>query len=109
MELRTVDERREDFQEYLKSLFDGVEVYYMPPENVRMSYPCFVIKLDHVDNLYSNGQIYSSRIRLSVTYITKHVDDYVIGDMLNANQYASFDRVYTSDNLRHYVFTVYLV
>lgn len=109
MELKTVDERREDFQEHLKKVFDGVEVYYMPPESIRMTYPCFVINLDHVDNLYSNGCIYSSRICFTVTYISRHVDDYIIGDMLNAQLYTSFDRVYVADNLRHYVFGVYLI
>ena len=108
MDLINYSERRDQFMNHLSETFEDVKVYYAPPENVKLFYPCFVIDPGIVDNRYSNGKIYASVVKFSVKYITKHVDDYIINDFLKAQLYTSLDRVYTADNLRHYVFTVYL-
>ena len=109
MDLSMITARREELQELLVSTVGTIPVYYQPPENVKMTYPCFIISLDDTDIIYADGHPYYSRARFILTYITRSVNDEIISTLLNMKRYISFDRVYTADNLRHYVFNVHLV
>lgn len=109
MDLSLITARREAFQASLQGLVGDIPVYYMPPENIKMTYPCFVIELDKPDNLYANGRVYNTFTKFVLKYITRKVDDEIIDRLFDNMKYVSFDRAYTADNLRHYVFNVHLV
>ena len=109
MDLSLITARREAFQASLQGLVGNIPVYYMPPENIKMTYPCFVIELDKTNNLYADGHVYNTFARFILKYITRKVDDEVVDRLFDSMKYMSFDRVYTAANLRHYVFKVHLV
>lgn len=98
---------RTDLQEVLEQILGSDEVYYQPPANVKMSYPAIRYKLDDIDNEHADNRVYLARKRYQVTFITDDPDSELI-DVLNLTPGFSFDRPYVSDNLYHYVYTVFI-
>lgn len=82
-------------------------VYYQPPSNVRINYPCIRFKLDGADVKYASNTPYRMMVKYQIIYVTNKVDDDMITQLPSQLRYCSFDRQYTSDNLYHYVFEVF--
>ena len=99
-------DNRLDLQATLKDLLGSRNVYFQPPESVRMSYPAIVYSLDNIENRHANDSVYHMRDRYSVTYITQNPDDQAIRAIASM-PLCRFDRHYKADNLNHYVYTIY--
>ena len=99
-------DNRPDLQTIFEDLLESKNVYFQPPENIRMSYPAIVYSLDYIENRHANNSVYNSRDRYSATYITDDPDDPIIRKIVTL-PLCSFDRHYKSDNLNHYVYTIY--
>ena len=81
-------------------------VYHQPPSK-GMKYPCIMYNLvgkpaQHADNIR-----YISFDQYDIKVITHNPDEPMVDQMLSAFENISFDRPYKSDNLYHYVFTLY--
>lgn len=81
-------------------------VYYQPPSNVSMKYPCIVYQLQGIDTNYACNQDYISYKYYQLTYIDNEPNT-LIPDKLNALPMCSFVRTFTSENRNHYVFRIY--
>ena len=82
-------------------------VYYQPPSNVKMSYPCIRFKLESVDEMYASNKLYRTMVKYQIIYITNKVNDDIITLLPSELRYCTFDRPYSSDNLYHYVFNIF--
>ena len=49
---------REELQEVLESIMDPHPVYYQPPDNLRMTYPCIRYRLDSSQTNYADNKSY---------------------------------------------------
>lgn len=96
-----------DLRTELIQITNMKNVYYQPPSNVRMSYPCIRFKLDSNDVKYASNTPYRTMIKYQIVYITNKVDDDMITLLQTRLRYCVFDRSYISDNLYHYVFEVF--
>ena len=103
---------RIELQEKLKDILGSDQVYYEPPETVKMHYPAIVYSLSRMHNRGANNHtVYQRYDSYTVMYITKSVEQTRNGsvpEQLLALDGAVFDRTYVMDNLHHYVFTIYL-
>lgn len=81
-------------------------VYFQPPESIKLSYPCIVYSMegDHISR--ADNSIYSMKQKYTVTYITKDPDSEVV-NRIREKRYCSLNRIFTSDNLYHYVFNIF--
>lgn len=101
----TAQNKRVELHAELKTLCKNV--YYTPPSNTSMSYPCFVYKLDTISTYNADDIKYKSNRRYTLTYITCDPDDDAIENILIAFPYIRFDRSFNSDGLCHFVYTLY--
>ena len=97
---------RLDLQIFLENLINSRNVYFQPPESVKMKYPSIVYELDNINNVHADNGIYSSYKRYSVTVIDQDPDSPLIG-MVAKLPTCQFNRYYTSDNLNHWDFSLY--
>lgn len=97
---------RLELQSLLESLLGSRNVYFQPPESVKMNYPAIVYALDDIKNTFADDGVYLSPRRYQVTVIDKNPDNKFIG-LVAALSTCRFVRHYKSDNLNHYVFTIY--
>lgn len=97
---------RLELQAKLEELLGSKNVYYQPPESLKMNYPAIVYSKSRIDTRKANNSTYSRNIRYDITVIDKLPDNPVI-DKLMELPYCSYDRLYKADNLNHDVLTLY--
>lgn len=97
---------RLDLQSLLEELLESRNVYYQPPESIKMQYPAIRFSKKRIDSKYANNAKYSMRDCYELTVISRTPDHPVIKKLL-ALPYCSYDRPYVADNLNHDVLTIY--
>lgn len=93
-------------QSKLEELLGSDQVYYQPPESVKMEYPAIVYSKIGISSKYADNIKYSNKTRYSVIVIDRLPDNEVVNKLLEL-PYSSYDRSYTSDNFNHDVLTIY--
>jgi len=96
---------REELHEFLTETI-GPNVYYQPPPNVALEYPCIVYRLSSLRTRHADNLVYSQDKAYTLTYITRDPDDPSF-DIIAGMPKTSFDRQYVFDNLYHNIFTVF--
>lgn len=98
---------RADLHEELCTILGTRNVYFQPPESVKMSYDAIRYALGGKDIKRANDRMYLFTNQYDGVVITKNPDT-AIPDMILAHfPMCSFGRPYTADNLNHYPFTLY--
>lgn len=82
------------------------QVYFQPPESVKMKYPAIVYSRNRIDNEHADDGVYIQSPSYSVTVIDKNPDSEIV-ENISLLPRCRFDRHYISDNLNHDVFTIY--
>ena len=90
----------------LKAIPGVREVYFQPPESIKLNYPCIIYNLDRSEAHHADNKKYIHKNRYTITVIDKNPDSVIPGSVTDLD-YCAFDRFFTSDNLNHYVFTLY--
>lgn len=97
---------RVDLQNVLEELFGSRNVYYQPPESLKMNYPAIVYARKTIDNSYANNSVYKQNYAYEITVIDKNPDSEIVNKVSKLPT-CRFDRHFKSDNLNHDVFTLY--
>jgi hypothetical protein len=95
---------RLDLQQYLVTLTSNV--YFQPPENVKLKYPCIVYSRTRIDGTFANNDVYKLDHGYRLIYITRDPDDPLI-DVLAKLQTCRFQREFVSDSLYHDEYIIY--
>lgn len=98
---------RIDLHNKLVEILGSSNVYFQPPESIKIKYPAIIYSLDSIQSRFANNQTYQQKRRYKITYITKDPDSALIDIFPQALSPVDFDRAYTADNLYHYVYTLY--
>lgn len=96
-----------DLQAGLSKIPGVKKVYFQPPEDKRMVYPCIRFKLSGMDFKRANGGIYKKTNKYTLTVIDTDLDSEIPDLLVKAYPRCSFDRAYVAENLGHTVFTLY--
>jgi hypothetical protein len=97
---------RIDLQALLEVVLGSSNVYFQPPANVQMQYPCIVYVRDSADSKFADNKKYRYTKRYQVTIIDRDPDS-VIPDTIAQLPLCGFQRFFTKDNLNHDVFNLY--
>ena len=92
----------------LQTLLETVcsNVYFQPPETVKMIYPCILYSRNKVDTTFADNLPYSHTVGYKVTVIDKDPDS-LIPEKVSMLPMCLFDRHYTINNLNHDVYNIY--
>lgn len=93
-------------QKALESLMGNRNVYFQSPASNKMSYPAIRYSLKDIDKKEANDLPYMQTKAYELILIDSNPDIKFV-DKLSSMSKCSFDRHYVSDNLHHYVFTLY--
>lgn len=97
-----------ELQEVLQEIMGpNHKVYFQPPENLKLTYPCIVYERSNALMTYADNSPYRITKRYTVTLITKSADNDNYLDKLLELPMCTFDREFKSDNLVHDVFNIY--
>lgn len=98
--------RRLMLHKILVDVLGSDNVYFQPPESIKMKYPCILYWRDYINSTFADNRPYMKAKRYSITYISKNPDSCMI-DKLSDLPLCSYERAYKADNLNHDVFTIY--
>lgn len=97
---------RIELGQMLKDITGLKNVYFQPPSNIKMEYPCVVYSLSGINSVYADNQPFCLNKKYSVTAIYSDPDS-DIPNKIASLPLCSFDRTYIADNLYHSVFSIY--
>src|SRR5687768_14858821 len=97
---------RPELQAVLEGILESSNVYFQPPPNIQMAYPCIVYKRSLISIQHGDNRPYKHKTRYQVTVIDRDPDS-TIHEKVGELPTSSYDRSYTVDNLNHDVYNVF--
>lgn len=96
--------QRFQLQSLLELISDNV--YFQPPANINLVYPCIVYSRDGSHPEFAENGLYLHTKRYTVTVIDRNPDS-ALPDKVEELPLCSFNRFFATENLNHYVFTLF--
>lgn len=104
---------RDEFQYFLEDFMGNKpihehyqNVYFNPPEDRDMNYPCIVYNLADIQVTHADNRSYRKCNRYQIIYITENPGDPKVQELEDLPM-CTFDRHYTADNMHHYAYTIF--
>lgn len=91
---------REELQTIFEKLLGSKNVYYQPPETLKISYPAIIYSKSNITKTHADNKGYRMNTRYNIIVVAQRPDHPVIQKLLEL-PYCSYDRRYISDNLYH--------
>lgn len=104
---KPLETSREELQTMLMEFLGSSNVYFQPPESLKIQYPAIVYDIYRVNQRFASDKQYLNYPGWSVTVIDKSKEVDWISKALEEFKYCSVERIYTADNLAHYSFIIY--
>ena len=98
--------RRLEFHQILIDTSGVKNVYFQPPETVKMNYPAIIYSRSSVNARHANNELYKRRQAYRVIVVDSDPDS-EIPDKISQLPLCRFESHYTADNLNHDVFNIF--
>jgi hypothetical protein len=96
--------RRLQLHQLLETFTENV--YFQPPTNIQLKYPCIIYKRDFAETKFADDKPYNHTKRYMIMVIDQDPDS-DIPDKVASMPMSLFNRFYTADNLNHDVYSVF--
>lgn len=94
----------------LRDIFYGIagedHVYYDPPANVHMKYPCIRYERSNMKDQYADNLKYLSWTRYEVIVMDKNPDS-PLAEQVSQLPYCSYVNKYVAENIHHTIFQIF--
>lgn len=98
--------RRLELHEILCDALGSRNVYFQPPENIKMKYPSIVYHRNSIVNSYSNDNVYNQRTSYMITVIDGNPDSSIV-ENISKLPTCRHTSNYRADGLNHDTFIIY--
>lgn len=96
---------RIELQNLLEGILGTRNVYYQPPESIRMEFPAIIYSLNRIRNNHADNSVYIKSKEYELMVIDWDPESEIIEKVLKL-PFCRFDRSYKADDLNHFVFTL---
>lgn len=100
-------DHRINLQQELCEILGTKNVYFQPPESVKLQFPCIIYELANGVETYANDMPYTFQRSYQVTLVDKNPDSPIVEKLAYHFPKSKFNRFFVNDNLNHFVFTIY--
>lgn len=100
-------DRRLELHEKLVKILGSRNVYFQPPESVKIQYPCIIYERYGMRINKADNAVYSRGVQYRVIIVDSIPDSIVVDKLSNSFATINFNRHYVVDGLNHDVFTIY--
>lgn len=94
---------RLELQKLLESILGSRNVYYQPPESIKIKYPAIIYSRNDIDNNFADDIVYMQNHTYQIIVIDANPDSEIV-NKISKLPMCRYNRHYTSDNLNHDVF-----
>lgn len=99
--------RRLQLHEELCSILGSRNVYFQPPESVKLKYDAIVYSVSDRNDIKADDIKYGNRVGYDLTFITLDPDSNIPEKLLKSFSRIRHSRSFTSGNLHHDLFKLY--
>lgn len=99
-------ESRLELHELLVNVLGSRNVYFQPPESLKLQYPAIVYQLSDINNNFAGDGVYKQSHFYDLTVIDYDPDSEIMHKLSKLSK-VRFDRHFIADNLNHYTFRIY--
>lgn len=107
MATRTEEDKRLELQNIFETLLDSKNVYFQPPETLKMSYPCIRYNRSQNRTFKADDKLYNFRQGYTVILIEHDPDSDLAKRMLDIFDFIKIESYYRSDGLNHTKLLIY--
>lgn len=100
------EEKRLELHEILCNILGSRNVYFQPPESLKMHYPAIRYARARFANEHANNNVYLQNVVYNITVIEKDPDGTIAAKIANLPNCRS-DRSYVAENLNHDTFVLH--
>jgi hypothetical protein len=97
--------QRLDLQTLLEALLGSENVYFQPPPDFQLSYPCIIYNRSNIRSKHGDNQPYKLDNQYALTVIYSDPDSDLPAKIAQLPR-CVFDRHFTTNNLNHDVFDI---
>ena len=101
------EEKRLELHELLVDILGSRNVYYQPPESIKMRYPAIVYSRDDIQNTFANNGVYMQQRAYEITVIDANPDSDIVQQISKRLPSVRYQRHFTSDDLNHDIFQIF--
>lgn len=98
---------RKELSFILKRIQGNENVYFQPPETIKMEYDAIVYSVSNIDIRRADNKAYSTHNKYTLICISRKKENPVVQRLIEELPTCSYDRGYVKNNLYHEVLTVY--
>lgn len=98
---------RLQLQSALEEILGSRNVYFQPPENLQMTYPCIRYNRSSGSTDFADNIPYKFCLEYTIIYIDRNPDSGMVEKIAKTFPMSRYDHHYTSDGLNHDVFTIF--
>lgn len=108
MSQTVIEQQRECLHEILLSIEGPSKVYFQPPNNIQLEYPCLIYSINRMPVSHADNNRYLMFPVYTLMLIDHDPESIIQKSILDltGDCCISFDRFYTADNLNHWVYTL---
>lgn len=99
-------DRRLNLQKLLENILGSRNVYFQPPSNTMIKYPCIIYSRSNINQKHADNLSYNNRVQYFLQLISNSPENELINRILEI-PYCSYDRFYVADGLNHDSFSLY--
>lgn len=99
--------RRLQLHEKLCEILGSRNVYFQPPESIKLIYDCIIYKTKNRNDLMADDARYRGLVEYEVMFISRDPDSEIPERLMESFNYISSSRTFTVDNLHHELFILY--
>ncbi len=99
--------RRLQLHEKFCEILGTRNVYFQPPESVKLNYDCIVYRTTDRKDIRADDRQYRHLVGYETTFITRDPDSEIPQALIDSFSIIRHVRSFTSDNLHHEVFRIY--
>lgn len=97
---------RVELQRKLEAIIGSKNVYFQPPDDTKLQYPCIIYNLDGSNSDYANNINYRVKKYYQVTYVDRRPDSTIVDELITY-PYSSLNTTMRVEGLNHYIFRIY--
>ena len=100
-----MENNRIKLQNILEEILGSRNVYFQPPENIKMKYPAIVYTRSDIKKTYADNEVYKQDNVYQITVIDANPDSDIV-KKISKLPMCRYNRNFKSDNLNHDVFVI---
>ena len=100
------EDKRVKLHRIMQDLIGNNNVYFQPPESVKLKYPCIIYNLAKVSVVHADDKVYLMNPKYVIRYITLDADDNTRLALVRGLG-VPIIQTYAKDGLYHYIYELY--